>query len=161
MTKQDKKRQHLLNIIKDFLKTSKSLLEYYKFSADTKKAKLICNRSLKSIEKALVSVNEIKHIEILEYLYSAFIGNNAIVYSVSGNFINSKKMKHYDTDKGFKEFMDFIEEQKKLEQEREQKRKESEEAIKKAKELGKKVEMVYDNGTKSVKPMVVEEKPNA
>lgn len=159
--KVEKKKEYLQKIIRNYLLTSLEIMNYLKAVADTKKSKLVCNKSIKNINQALVFVNEVKHIEVLEYLYGLFIGNNVIQHSISGNVINSKKLREYDTDKGFDDFLKMVKEQKEQALEREQKRKESLEALKKAKEMGKKVEMVYDPQTKTTKPMIIEDKPNS
>ena len=154
--KESTKRKYLTDIVKNYLETAKSMMTYYKAMANDKDQKVACFKSLKKIEKAIESIDKIKHIEILDYLHSTFIGNNAIAYSVSGSVVNAKKMKHYDTDKGIIEFRELIEEQRQESLERERKRQESIEALKKAKELGKKIEMVYDPKTKTTKPMLVD-----
>ena len=136
-------------------------MKYYKGVATTKEQKLTCNKSIKDIENSINHLRQIKHLEILKYLYATFIGNNVIAYSVSGKVVLSKKLKEYDTDKGFVEFQEMLKEQREQALEREQKKKESVEALKKAKEMGKKVEMVWDKDTKTVKPMIVEDKNNA
>lgn len=159
--KDSKKREYLLKILENYLQTCKSLMEYFKAVASTKEAKNICSKSIRDLNKSLKVITLINHIEILEYLYATFIGNNAIAYSVSGKVVLSKKLSYYDTNKGFKEFQEMLEEQKKENEEREKKRKESVEALKRAKEMGKKVEMVYDKDTKTTKPMIIEEKANA
>ena len=159
--KESKKREYLISIITNYLLTCKSTLEYFKAVADTKQGKLVCNKSLRSIDKAIETIKEYKHIEILDYLYATYVGNNAIIYTVSGQVATSKKLKKYDTDKGIAEFKQLMEEQRKESEEREQKRKESVEALKKAKAMGKKVEMVYDKDTKTAKPMIIEDKESA
>ena len=161
MISKKKKRECLIEIIENYLKTSKSLLEYYKLVAETRKGKLTCTKSIKSIDQAITHLRQIKHIEILEYLYATFVGNNAIVYSVSGKVVNSPKLVEYDTEEGFKGFLEMLEEQKQQRIEQEKKRKESAEALEKAKAMGKKVEMVWDKDTKTAKPMIVEEETNA
>ena len=69
-----------------------------------------------------------------------------------------KKIKHWDTEKGFK---DFIKAQEKAfeqcDKELEEKKKERE-FVEKAKAEGKNVELMYHKG--KIKPVVVEEKPN-
>lgn len=160
MSEENGKREYLEKIVEHYLETAKSLMEYYQFSADTTDGKLVCAKSIKEIEEAINHLPKIKHVEILEYLYSTFLGNNVIAYSVSGKIVNSQKLRKYDTKNGFKEFLEMVEEQKKEQLERERKRKESVEALKKAKEMGKKVEMVYDPKTKQTKPMIIEEKDN-
>lgn len=156
-----KKRQYLINIIESYLKTNIALMEYYKASADTSVGKRTCSNSIRSTQNAINHLRQIEHTDLLDYLYSALIGNNAIAYAVSGKLVLSKKIKYYDTEKGHKEFLEEMEEQRIYREKKEQEKKESLEAIKKAKELGKKVEMVYDKESKTVKPLIVEEKPNA
>lgn len=159
--KDSKKREYLIKILTFYLETAKALLIYFKAVATTKEAKDICTKSIRNANKSLKVITLINHVEILEYLYATFIGNNAIAYSVSGKVVLSKKLSYYDTNKGFKEFQEMLEEQKKENEEREKKRKESVEALKRAKEMGKKVEMVYDKNNKTTKPMIIEEKANA
>lgn len=156
-----KKREHLINIIQKYLETSKCLMEYYKAVADTRKGKLACTRSIKKIDQAITHLRQIKHIEVLDYLYSTFIGNNVIAYSISGSIVISPKMKEFDTDKGVKELVALMEETRKKEQDKINAKIQQREIIEKAREQGKNVEMVWDKDTKTVKPMIVEEKPNA
>lgn len=156
-----KKREYLINIIDNYLKTNISLMEYAKAVATEKKQKLVCNKSIRSTEKALIHLRQINHIEILSYLFSIFVGNNISAYSISGSMVLSKKIKEWDTEKGIIEFRDLMEKQKQENELKQKQMQEKMEAIKKAKEEGKDVEIVYDKETKSVKPLIVEEKPNA
>ena len=154
------KRKHLIKVIQTYLETSIALMEYFKSVATTRKEKYVCTKSIKSSLQAINHLREIKHIEILDYLYSTFIGNNIIAYSVSGKVVLSQKLKEYDTDEGFAEFLEMVESQKREQEEKIKQRQDNMNAIKKAKEQGKKVEMVWDKDTKTVKPMIVEEKVN-
>ena len=153
-----KKKQHLVAIIGSFLKTNIALMEYYKAVAPDRKSKLVCTKSIKAAEQALVHLNTIKHIEILDYLYSTFIGNNALAYSISGKMVLSPKIKEWDTDDGVKELIALMEENKKKQQEKFEQQEKNRKAIEEAKKQGKKVEMVYDKDTKTVKPLIIEEK---
>lgn len=158
---ENKKRECLINIIESYLKVNIELMSYYKAVAKERKEKLACTKSIRSTEQAINHLRQIKHIEILDYLYSVFIGNNVIAYSVSGSMVLSSKIKEWDTEEGIVEFRDLIEKQK---QENELKQKQAQEkidAMKKAKEEGKDVELVYDNESKGLKPLIVDEKPNA
>ena len=152
-----RKRDYLIEIISSFLKTNIALMEYYHAVAPTRKAKFVCNKSIKRTENAIAHLRQIKHVEILDYLYSSFIGNNAIAYSVSGGIVVSKQLAYFDSDKGFGEFQQMVKEQREKEIAKEQERIRTQEAIKKAKEQGKKVEMVWDNETKKAKPVIVDE----
>ena len=157
---QKKKKDHLLKIISAYLDTAQELLSYLKDNADTKVAKATCTKSIKSIEQAKVHLHTIKHIEVLDFLYSSFIGNNVIAYSVSGKLVNADKLKEYDTEQGVLELKELMEEARQKAIEKEKARQEQMTAIKKAQEQGKKVEMVYDKETKTAKPMIIEEKSN-
>ena len=156
-----RKRDYLISIIQKYLETSKALMEYYHAVANTRKAKLVCTKSIKGIDQAITHLRQIKHIEVLDYLYSSFIGNNVIAYSISGKLVLAPKLAEYDTDQGVEELRKIMEEQKQKDLEREKKRQETIEAVNKAKAEGKKVEMVWDKDTKTTKPVIVEEKPNA
>ena len=156
-----KKREYLIEIVSAYLRTNIALMNYYHSVAETRKSKFICNKSIKRTEQALVHLRQIKHIEILDYLYSTFIGNNVIAYSVSGNMVIGKELKYYDSEKGFDEFLAMIKEQKEKIAAKEEERRKTKEAIELAKAQGKKVEMVWDKETKTVKPLIVEDKPQA
>ena len=156
-----KKRNHLITIIQKYLETGKCLMEYLKAVAPTRKAKLVCNKSIKSAEQAIVHLRQIKHIEILEYLYSTLVGNNVLAYSVSGKMVLSEKIKDWDTDDGVKELIALMEENRKKAQEKFEEQEKTRKVIEEARKQGKKVDMIYDEKTKSLKPVVVEEKPNA
>ena len=156
-----KKKKYLVAIIGSFLKVSITIMEYLKALAPDRKSKLVCTKSIKNAEQALVHLNTIKHIEILDYLYSIFIGNNAVAYSISGKMVLTPKIKEWDTDDGVKELIELMEDNKKRQEEQFKKQQETLKAVEEAKKQGKKVEMVYDKDTKSVKPVIVEEKNNA
>ena len=156
-----KKREYLITIIQKYLETGKSLMEYLKAVAPTSKAKYACNKSLNKIDEALVHLRQINHIEVLEHLYSMFIGNGVIAYPISGGIIMSKEMQKWDTDEGIHELIELIEENRKKQEEKLKIQQENRKIVEQAKKEGKKVEMVYDKETKSVKPMIVEENNNA
>lgn len=156
-----KKREYLITIIQKYLETGKSLMEYLKAVAPTRSAKYACNKSINKIDEALVHLRQINHIEVLEHLYSMFIGNGVIAYSISGGIIMSKEMQKWDTDEGIHELIELIEENRKKQEEKLKIQQENRKIVEQAKKEGKKVEMVYDKETKSVKPMIVEENNNA
>ena len=156
-----KKREYLITIIQKYLETGKSLMEYLKAVAPTRSAKYACNKSINKIDEALVHLRQINHIEVLEHLYSMFIGNGVIAYSISGGIIMSKEMQKWDTDEGIHELIELIEENRKKQEEKLKIQQENRKIVEQAKQEGKKVEMVYDKETKSVKPMIVEENNNA
>lgn len=156
-----KKRDYLISIITKYLETNIALMEYYHAVADTRKAKLTCLRSKRKTEQAIIHLRQIKHVDILEYLYSTFMGNNIIAYSMSGSVVLAPKLAEYDTDDGIVEFREIIEKQKQEKIAKMEEKRKEQEIIDKAKAEGKKVEMVWDKDTKTNKPMIFEEKPNA
>ena len=155
--KDSKKREYLIRIIYNYLITNTALMEYYKAVAPDTKSKRVCTKCIKSTHKAIERLDTIKHIEILEYLYSTFIGNNVIAYSVSPKLVLSKKISEWDSDKHFQEFLDEMEEQRIYRERKEQERIESQKAMQRAKEMGKKVQMVYNKEKGIVEPMIVED----
>ena len=68
-------------------------------------------------------------------------------------FANVENLKNYVV-----ELKKLMEENRKKHQEKEEQRIKNYEAVEKAKKEGKKVEMVWDKESKTVKPMIVEEK---
>lgn len=152
------KRKYLINIIENYLKTSKSLVEYYKAVATNRKGKLTCTKSIKNIDQALIHLKQIKHIEILDYIYSVFFGNNVIAYTIAGNVVNNKALNDYDTEERIDEFREYLQELKDKSVANEKEQKEKLNTIRKAQEEGKKVEMVWDKDTKTAKPMIIEDK---
>ena len=90
-----------------------------------------------------------------------FVGSNYQAHAFVGSWITSEKIKEYDTDEGIEELRQIIKENKKKALEKEKRQKENLEAMKKAREQGKQIQMVWDGKTKTIKPVVVEEKPNA
>lgn len=157
---ENKRKDLLLSLLNMYIATSISVLKYLKATTSDEKARKVCDKSIRQCRKAQERLHKIKHIEILQYFYDTFIGNNVIAYSVSGSLVNSKKVALWDTDKHFQEFLDEMEEQRIYRERKEQERIDSINAIKKAKEQGKKVEMVYDKDKKKVIPVIIDDKDN-
>lgn len=157
MISEKKKKEYLTDIVENYLKTSKSLLEYYKAVATTRKGKYTCNKSIKTIDQALVHLRQIKHVEILDYIYSTFFGNNVIAYTIAGSVVLNKKLNEYDLEENIGEFRTYLQELKDKSIADDKERKEKLAIVKKAQEEGKKVEMVWDKDTKTAKPMIIED----
>ena len=157
----NQRKTYLQEIIKNYLKTSKSVMELLKANAKSKEERDVCKKSITKCEEAIVHIDCINHIEILEYLYSIFVGNNVIAYSVSGQMVLSPKLKEWDTDDGIKELVALMEENKKKKQAKLEQQEKNRKAVEEARKQGKKVERVYDKETKTVKPMIIEEKESA
>lgn len=152
-------REHYINIISSVLETNILVMTYYKHRTNDPKAKAICNNSIKSAKKGLEKLPTINHIEILRSLFNNIIVGKEQLFVVASSICSLKNIDKWDkTEKGFKEFLYKEELAKKELETKVAEEKRQQEIIAKAKEQGKKVEMVYDNETKRLKPVIVEEK---
>lgn len=159
---ENKKREYLITIIQKYLDLSKEMMLYFKENANKdKKNEKICEHSIEKIEEAYSFIENINHFELLNYIFSMFVGSNYQAHAFVGSWITSEKIKEYDTDEGIEELRQIIKENKKKALEKEKRQKENLEAMKKAREQGKQIQMVWDKDTKTIKPVVIEEKPNA
>ena len=127
----------------------------YRAIAITQKDKKVCNKSISESKVAIDRLYEIEHVEILEYLFNGFIGGKESMFFLLGSVINSEKFKCYDKD-NFDDFLEMVKNEKEKALEKSKKQQEMANAIKLAKEQGKKVEMVYENG--EMKPVIVDDK---
>ena len=115
---------------------------------------------IKESKKAKEIINSVVHYEILASLYNSFLNGKESYFLSLVRTVNSKDtiVKWDRTKKGFKDFQ-----QKELEarakSEKELKEKMAmQEMIRKAKEEGKKIEMVYVDG--KLQPTIVDNKAN-
>lgn len=154
------RKRYLKEILTNYIHTAISFYKYMKRVGDSKTKRLL-TKTINKLEQSIVAINETKHIEILDYYYTLCIAPNFQVYAVVGSLASSQKMKDYDSTEGIVEFNKIIEGQKQKALEKQKAQQENAKAIQKAKEEGKKVEMVWDKDTKTVKPMIIEEKENA
>ena len=151
------KKVALKKAIKSLIQANIDIMQYHlSINSDEKVVKVI-KTNINRGKKALLIVDEIWHIEILESLYRSFIfGKEQYFAIVSATIV--KQARKWDSEKGFVEFMELekqaLEQAKKQQEERQA----DEETIRVAKEMGKKIEMVMQNGR--LRPVVVEEKPN-
>lgn len=155
------RKRYLKDIMVSYLHTCISFYEYMKRVATDSKGKRLCTKVIHNLEQAIIKVNNVKHIEILDYYYSLFVAPNFQIFATAGSLLSSPKMLDYDTDSGIVEFNKIIEEQKRKAVEKANEDRANQEAIKKAKEQGKNVEFVYDKDSGKVKPLIVDEKAGA
>ena len=151
------KKVALKKAIKSLIQANIDIMQYHLSINEDEKVLKVIKTNINRGKKALLIVDEIWHIEILESLYRSFIfGKEQYFAIVSATIV--KQARKWDRERGFVEFMELEKqalEQAKQEQEERQK---DEETIRVAKEMGKKIEMVMQNGR--LRPVVVEEKPN-
>lgn len=149
-------RQLQEKAIINLLNTAISITEFHKKKALNEKNIGICNRHIRACKKALRILPTIKHDEIINSLFKTLTANAMQLFILAPNIVNSKDIKRWDTTKkGFEEFNFLEEEARKINEEKEKQRLADLEAIKKAKEEGKKVEMVLKDG--KLRPVVAEE----
>lgn len=158
MNKSELQKQTLKNIIINLLNTNISIMEFGKLLTKEEKEIRFYKKAIRHSKKAIELVQGIEHIEILSSLYNSFISGKE-AYFITLEVVISKNVQKWDkTKKGFEEFLRLDEEARnKFKQEADERNK-SMETIKKAREEGKKVEMVFENG--KITPVVVEEPLN-
>lgn len=152
------KQKELLK--KTFVKMLETNIEIMKFQMTlTDKEDDIkgLKKFVKQTEKAISIVQSVVHYEILVSLYNTFISQKETYFMTLCKTINNKEtiVKWDRTEKGFKLFLQLENEAKAKSKEEYEKKLAQQEMIKKAKEEGKKIEMVYVNG--KLEPRVVEE----
>lgn len=146
-------------IFTNILQTNIEIMRFQLNLTDKEEEQKGLKKFIKESEKAQKIVNGIVHYEILTSLYNTFINRKETYFMAICKTINNKNTTRWDrTQKGFKEFLE-LEAQARADSKKEyEERLKEQELIKKAKEEGKKVEMVYENG--KLKPIIVEEKSN-
>ena len=161
MTKIEEKKA-IISVLTSILTTSISVMNFYKTVALDEKSKEICDKSIKNAEIGIEKIKKIKHIEILRSLFGHIVLGKEPYYAMCGSLCSFEKIDFWDKTKtGFDEFMKLEELGKQEELKKQEEIKKNKEVIKKAQEEGKNVEMLYDKETKTIKPIIVEEKSNA
>lgn len=161
MTKVEEKKE-IVKLLSAILTASISVMEFYKIVALDDKSREICDKSIDNAKKGIEKIKEIKHIEILRSLMNHIIVGKEPYYAMCGSLCSYEKIDFWDkTKKGFNEFMKLEELGRQEELKKQEEIKKNKEIIKKAQEEGKNVEMLYDKDTKTIKPIIVEEKHNA
>ena len=160
LNKVDVQKGKLKSLFNMMIATTKEILNFQlTLSNDIENTKGI-KKLIKECEKAQEIVTNITHLEILVSLYNTFInGKETYFVTLSKMITNKNTIQKWDrTEKGFKLFQELENQAKAKTQEEYNKRLEQQEMIKKAKEQGKKIEMVYVDG--KLQPRIVEEKSN-
>lgn len=159
-TKLDVQKRRLKTIFTDMLLTNIAIMEFQLTLTDKEEDKKGLKRFIKDSKKAIVIINSVSHYEILVSLYNTFLNGKEVYFTSLCKIINNKTtiVKWDRTEKGFKLFLELENQAKAKSQEEYNKRLEQQEMIKKAKEEGKKVEMVLIDG--KLQPRIVEEKTN-
>ena len=148
--------EYLKQVFINFLETEIAILRFQKSLSKRGKDRKGLDEMIKNSEKAIETVRDLKHIEILTSLYNAFLSQKEHYFIMVEKTLNSENVEKWDkTEDGFKEFLELEETEKaKSQQELEEKKKQAE-TIAKARAEGKKIEMILEDG--KLKPVIVEE----
>lgn len=153
-----KRINNLKALISSMISTSKRIIEFQRDNDDDPKHKATYEKLLRHCKSAERTLWGTQHIEILASLYNSFISGKEQYYIVLTESIY-KNVKRWDTTKkGFEEFKRLDEEARTKFNEEKEEREQQMDAIKKARESGKKVDFVFENG--KLKPVIIEEKSN-
>ena len=156
MEKIDKTTNDLKNIIINLLKTDMAILQFHHHNEDDPNHIKSYNKWIRQCKNSIRIVENIQHIEILCSLYNTFISGKETYFVTLGAVVN-KDVKRWDTTKkGFEEFLKMDAEARAKFKEESEEREHQLESIKKAREEGKKIEFVFQNG--KLIPVVLEEK---
>lgn len=158
ISKIEVQKEYLKQIFVEMLNTNIAIMRFQITMTSKEEERKGLENIVTNTKKAIEIVKGIKHYEILVSLYNRYVNMKEVYFiSLCGTILNEKTT-YWDTNKGFKE---FIEEENKAIEEYNKQAKEKQEqiaTIRKAKEEGKKVEMLFKGG--KIQPVIVEEKPN-
>lgn len=152
-----KQKELLKKIFTRMLETNIEIMKFQMTLAKTSEELKGLKNFVKQSEKAIKIVQGVNHYEILVSLYNTFVNGKETYFMTLCKTINRKDtiLKWDRTEKGFKLFLQLESEAKAKSKEEYEKKLAQKEMIKKAKEEGKKIEMVYVNG--KLEPQIVEE----
>lgn len=152
-------KAHLKTLLTSMIIVSNNIMRFQITLTDKEEEIKGLKSLIKEGEKAIEIINSVVHYEILVSLYNSFFANKESYFATLVRTITKGNIKRWDrTKKGFNEFVLLEQEARaKSKKELEEKMKLQEE-IKKAKEEGKKIEMVFENG--KLQPRIVSEKSN-
>lgn len=152
------KMNRLKDVIIQMIKVNIDVLRFNLLLDNDPEHKKTYRKLIYHAKQGIETIKSVEHIEILASIYNTFMTGKEQFYVILSENIY-KNVKRWDkTEEGFQEFLKLDEEGRKQFEEEKQERLKTQEAIKKAREEGKKIEMTIQNG--KIVPVVVEEKPN-
>lgn len=159
MKKIETQKQKIKDILINMAETNIAIMNF-QITLTSKKEEITgLKKIIKRSKHAIEIIKGIDHYEILVSLYNAFINRKEPYFVSVVCTIDRKIINKWDkTEKGFKAFLE--EEQQAIEKSKleEKEKQKTIETIKKARQEGKKVELLYKDG--KIQPVVVNEKPN-
>ena len=159
-TQNDVQKQQLKSIFNLMLATTREILRFQLNLVKNEDEKKGIKKLMRNCDKAQEIVATINHIEILISLYNSFISQKESYFVMLSATINRKKLidKWDKTEDGFKEFVELETQARAKSKEDYEEKLKLQEMMQKAKQDGKKVEMIYKDG--KLQPTIVEDKPN-
>ena len=159
-TKLDVQKQKLKKVFASMLDSEIAIMDFQLTLATEVEHIKGIKKVIKDSEKAKKVIYGIVHYEILVSLYNTFLNGKESFYVMLSSTINSKnKVNYWDkTKKGFQEFVKLEQEAKAQSKKDYEERLEQQKIIQKAKEEGKKIEMIFQDG--KLKPIIVDDKAN-
>ena len=153
-----KKINSLKSLISSMIIVTQKIIEFQQDNDDDPKHKNTYAKLLRHCKSAYNLVWSCQHIEILASLYNSFISGKEQFYVILTESIYKNVKKWDTTKKGFEEFLKLDEDARNEFNKEKEERERQQEMIKKAREEGKKIDFVFENG--KLTPVVLEEKNN-
>ena len=156
----DVQKSRLKRVFVSLLETNIAIMDFQLTLTDKAEEKKGLKKFISESKKAIELINSVSHYEILVSLYNTFVNGKETYFVTLCKTVNNKKtIVRWDrTKKGFNEFIKLESEAKAKSKAEYEKKLKEKEMIQKAKEEGKKVEMVYVDG--KLQPRIVEEPLN-
>lgn len=139
-------REKIICVLYKVIDVAIAMCDYNKSLTKDKIARQKLNKFAKMCEKAKEYLPTIKHDDVLYGIYKNVIIGKEPVYTMCPSLILHKATKHFDTEKGHKEYVKLEKVAKEEEIKANEKLKDKQKAVAKAKSEGKDVEYVYKDG---------------
>ena len=152
------KVNELKNIVVSMIKVCESIVRFQMVEDSDPTHKQKYEKLLRHCKSAYNLVWSCQHIEILASLYNSFVSGKEQFYVILTESIYKNVKKWDTTKKGFEEFLKLDEDARNKFIEEKEERERQQEMIKKAREEGKKIDFVFENG--KLTPVILEEKHN-
>jgi len=150
-----KKINNLKSLISSMIIVAQKIIEFQQDNDNDPKHKNTYTKLLRHCKSAYNLVWSCQHIEILASLYNSFVSGKEQYYIILTESIYKNVKKWDTTKKGFEEFLELDRQAREKYNEERDERIKQQEMIKKAREEGKKIDFVFENG--KLIPVVLEE----
>lgn len=139
-------REKIISVLNRIIDVAIAMCDLNKTLTNDKVARQKLNKFAKMCEKAKEYLPTIKHDEVLFGIYKNVVTGKESLYTMCPSLILHKATKHFDTEKGFKEYLKLEKVAAEEEKKAAEKILEKQKAVANAKQEGKNVEFVYKDG---------------